>query len=130
MSNMNPIKAAQNIGQYRLTFKANKEDKKLIDDSAREYYKSQALSNLYENTANQNAIGKLIEMYSESSTKCEILKDRLKFKMVGDCEYVSGYNVFFEPHSVEFVFEKGILDDTNIEEVANELYNKYKTKEN
>ena len=27
---MNPIKAAQNIGQYRLTFKANKEDKKLI----------------------------------------------------------------------------------------------------
>lgn len=129
MSNANLFEVVQNIGRYRKVFKANKEDEQLIDDIAHEYYRQQALLNLYENSTNPSGIKILLEEYTEASSKCEMLKDRLKYKMIGNNEYTTGYNVFFESHSVEFSFEKSVTDAVDLEEVANELYENYKSRE-
>lgn len=131
MSNTNQFESVQNIERYRKIFKANKEDEQLIDDIAHEYYRHQALSNLYEATqlTNQSSIKALLEEYTEASSKCEMLKEKLKYKMIGYNEYATGYKVFFESYYVEFLFEKYATDTVNLEKVANELYENYKSKE-
>lgn len=129
MSNTNPFVSVRNIERYRKIFKANKEDEQLIDDIAHEYYRHQALLNLYENSTNPSGIKILFEEYTEASSKCEMLKEKLKYKMIGYNEYATGYKVFFESYYVEFLFEKNATDTVNLEKVANELYENYKSKE-
>ena len=129
MSNTNLFEVVQNIGRYRKVFKANKEDEQLIDDIAHEYYRHQALLNLYENSTNPSGVEILLKKYTEIASKCEMLKEKLKYKMVGYNKYATGYNVFFESHSVEFLFEKGAADTVDLEEIANELYENYKSRE-
>lgn len=80
MSNTNPFVSVRNIERYRKIFKANKEDEQLIDDIAHEYYRHQALLNLYENSTNPSGIKILFEEYTEASSNVKCLKRSLNIR--------------------------------------------------
>lgn len=110
------------------TFDVCEKHKKLIDEIADLFYKTNAVQDLINSNNNTQAISILSDKYTEYFSQCESKKNLLKYEIVGDDPYVTDYSISFASHTITFTFKKNITDSFNLDDYIENVYNKYKEK--